>query len=211
MKGNLVIITSPSGGGKGTLIKEVLRTVPHIGYSVSYTTRRARPGEANGEDYFFVSTQEFERLRDAGEFLEWATVHDHFYATSRAQVENITNAGRDVILEIDVQGARLVLQKIPSAVSIFIMPPSYEVLCARLTARATETSEDLSLRLKNSFAEVHEYKHFAYVVVNEDLDRALDELRSIILAERLQIDRQTDVIRSILDSFDPSKTHSFGD
>jgi guanylate kinase len=144
MKGNLVIITSPSGGGKGTLIKEVLRTVPHIGYSVSYTTRKVRPGEENGQDYFFVSKENFEQLKNRGEFLEWASVHDNFYATAKSQVDNITNAGRDVILEIDVQGAKLVLEKVPDAVSIFIMPPSYEVLRARLTARATETRADLS-------------------------------------------------------------------
>jgi guanylate kinase len=211
MKGNLIIITSPSGGGKGTLIKEVLRTVPHIGYSVSYTTRAARPGEENGYDYFFVSPSEFERLKIAGEFLEWASVHGHFYATARKQVENITNAGRDVILEIDVQGAKLVLEKMPDAVSIFIMPPSFEVLRARLTARATETHADLSLRLKNSISEVKEYKHFQYVVINEELDRAVNDLAAIILADRLSADRQTEAIDTILDSFDPSKTHILGE
>jgi guanylate kinase len=211
MKGNLIIITSPSGGGKGTLIKEVLRTVPHIGYSVSYTTRKGRLDEEHGHNYFFVSTTEFERLKTAGEFLEWATVHDNFYATSRKQVENITNAGRDVILEIDVQGANSVLEKMPDAVSIFIMPPSFEVLRARLTARATETNADLSLRLKNSFGEIHEYKHFEYVVINEELDRAVNDLSSIILAERQRRDRQTEAIRNILGSFDPSKTHILGE
>lgn len=211
MKGNLIIITSPSGGGKGTLIKEILRTVPHIGYSVSYTTRAARPGEEHGRDYFFVPADEFERLKNDGEFLEWAAVHDNFYATSRKQVENITNAGRDVILEIDVQGAKLVLEKMPSSVSIFIMPPSFEVLRARLTARATETHADISLRLRNSLAEVQEYEHFEYVVINEQLETAISDLRSIILAERHQKDRQTDLIDNILDSFDPSKTHIPGE
>jgi len=211
MKGNLIIITSPSGGGKGTLIKEVLRTVPHIGYSVSYTTRKARLGEENGHDYFFVSIDEFERLKREGEFLESAYVHDNFYASSKSQVENITNAGRDVILEIDVQGAKLVLEKMPEAVSIFIMPPSFEVLSARLTARATETHADLTLRLKNSIAEVREYKNFAYVVINEELDRALADLQCIITAERHHTNRQTEGISTILGSFDPSKTHISGD
>jgi guanylate kinase len=211
MRGNLVIITSPSGGGKGTLIKEVLRTVPHIGYSVSYTTRKARSGEENGHDYFFISTGEFERRKAAGEFLEWAVVHDNYYATSKSEVENITNASRDVILEIDVQGAKLVLEKMPDAVSIFIMPPSFEVLRARLTARATETHADLHLRLKNSLSEVQEYKHFNYVVINEELDRALADLQCIITAERHHMNRQSDVISNILGSFDPSKTHISGD
>ena len=211
MKGNLIIITSPSGGGKGTLIKELLRTVPHIGYSVSYTTRKARAGEENGHDYFFVSIEEFERLRREGEFLESAYVHDNFYATSKSQVENITNAGRDVILEIDVQGAKLVLEKMPDAVSIFIMPPSFEVLSARLTARATETHADLALRLKNSISEVREYKHFDFVVINEELDRALADLECIITSERHHTNRQTEAINTILGSFDPSKTHISGD
>ena len=211
MKGNLIIITSPSGGGKGTLIKEVLRTVPHVGYSVSYTTRKARSGEEHGHDYFFVSGDEFERLKNAGEFLEWASVHDNFYATSKNQVENITNAGRDVILEIDVQGAKAVLEKMADAVSIFILPPSFEVLRARLTARATETHADLALRLKNSLSEVQEYKHFDYVVVNEELDRALADLQCIITAERHHTNRQTEAISTILGSFDPSRTHISGD
>lgn len=211
MRGNLIIITSPSGGGKGTLIKEVLRTVPHIGYSVSYTTRNPRSGEQNGREYFFISPKEFERLIREGELLEWATVHDNYYGTSKSQVENITNAGRDVILEIDVQGARLVLDKMPDAVSIFIMPPSFEVLRARLTARATESSADLSLRLKNAFIEVSEYKHFKYVIINDEIGYAADDLRCVILGERRQTARQSEAIRSILDSFDPSKTHTAGD
>lgn len=211
MRGNLIIITSPSGGGKGTLIKEVLRTVPRIGYSVSYTTRKPRAGEENGREYFFVSTVEFEKLRDAGELLEWATVHDNYYGTSKMQVENITNAGRDVILEIDVQGAKLVLDKMPDAVSIFIMPPSFGVLRDRLTARATETSADLSLRLRNAATEVGEYKYFKYVVINDEIGYAADDLRCVILGERRRTDRQSESIQSILDSFDPSKTHTVGD
>jgi guanylate kinase len=211
MKGNLIIITSPSGGGKGTLIKAVIEAVPHIGYSVSYTTREPRKGEEEGRDYFFVSVEEFERLRGEGEFLESATVHSNFYGTSRTQVENITAAGYDVILEIDVQGAKEVLSKMPESVSIFIMPPSFEVLRARLTARATEKAMDLELRLRNSFTEVRDYSGFQYVVVNEQLEHATEELRSIILAERLRTNRQSDAISSILSNFDISKYNLIGD
>ena len=174
MKGNLIIITSPSGGGKGTLIKRVLETVPHVGYSVSYTTRPMRIGEENGRDYFFVSQDEFTRLLAEGEFLESASVHENLYGTSKTQVENLTAAGYDIILEIDVQGAKAVLDKMPDAVSVFIMPPSFEVLRARLTARATESSAELMLRLRNSFTEVREYEFFEYVVVNEELGAASD-------------------------------------
>jgi guanylate kinase len=210
MKGSLIIITSPSGGGKGTLIKEVLATLPQIGYSVSYTTRAPRGGEENGKDYFFVSVDEFRRLQAAGEFLEWAEVHGNFYGTAKSQVENITAAGYDVILEIDVQGAKSILDVMPKAVSIFIMPPSFEVLRARLTRRATEKSDDLELRLRNSFAEIRDYESFSYVVVNEELHTAADQLRSIIAAERLTAARQQDVISSILSNFDISKYNLTG-
>ncbi|MDQ2747163.1 MAG: guanylate kinase, partial [Acidobacteriota bacterium] len=136
MKGNLIIISSPSGGGKGTLIKRVLQSVPNIGYSISFTTRLMRDGETNGADYFFVSRAEFERLIENGLLLEFAEVHTNFYGTSIKQVKTQIEAGRDVILEIDVQGAENVLARFPTAVSIFILPPSYAVLEARLTARA---------------------------------------------------------------------------
>ena len=205
MKGNLIIISSPSGGGKGTLIKRILQSVPHIGYSVSFTTRAMRVGETHGKDYFFVSRDEFEKLIETNALLEYAEVHANFYGTSVAQVKNQIEAGHDVILEIDVQGAANVLAKFPDAVSIFIMPPSYQVLEARLTARATEKIDHLALRLQNSFVEVGHYSEFEYVIVNDEIERATGDLQTIILAERLRRDRQTNAIQSILSSFDESK------
>lgn len=210
MKGNLIIITSPSGGGKGTLIREVLATVPDIGYSISYTTRPMRIGEEDGREYFFVSPADFEHRRSEGEFLESAEVHGNLYGTSRRTVQSILDSGRDVILEIDVQGAKLVLQQMPDAVSIFIMPPSFEVLRARLTARATEESYHLNLRLRNSFDEVRHYEPFGYVVVNQEIFKAAGELTTIILAERLRRNRQTAVIYDILSNFDISKFNKIG-
>lgn len=211
MKGNLIIISSPSGGGKGTLIREVLKIVPQIGYSVSFTTRQMRVGEENGRDYFFVSREEFAELIDAGEFLEFAEVHGNFYGTSINQAKATIDAGRDVILEIDVQGAASVRRLMPEAVSIFILPPSYEVLQRRLKARATEKITDLSLRLQNSFGEVSRFDEFEYVVVNDDVSKATADLQLIILAERLKRIRQIEAIRGILDSFDTSKIDSLGD
>lgn len=211
MTGNLIIISSPSGGGKGTLIKEVLKTVSNIGYSVSYTTREMRAGEENGKDYFFVSRAEFERLIDQGEFLEHATVHDNFYGTSINQVKKEIEAGRDVILEIDVQGAGNVRAKIPEAVSIFILPPSFEILRTRLVARATEKHPHLALRLKNSFEEVSRYLEFEFVIVNDDAAKAAADLRTVILSERLRRDRQSLVIQAILDSFEASKNSFSGE
>lgn len=202
MKGNLIIISSPSGGGKGTLIKEILKNVPKIGYSVSYTTRKMRDGEENGRDYFFVSREEFLDLIEADEFLEFAEVHGNFYGTSIKQVESEIKLGRDIILEIDVQGAHLILEKMPDAVSIFILPPSFEILQDRLTNRATETQADLQLRLKNSFEEVNRYQEFEFIVVNGEIAKAVKDLESIIIAERLKRIRQTEAIQGILDSFD---------
>ncbi|MBA3694601.1 MAG: guanylate kinase [Acidobacteria bacterium] len=211
MTGNLIIISSPSGGGKGTLIKAVLKTLPKVGYSVSYTTRAMRGGETQGKDYFFVSPAEFETLIKQGEFLEYATVHDNFYGTSLNQVKKEIEAGHDIILEIDVQGAASVRTKIPEAVSVFILPPSFEVLAARLTARATEKKEELALRLKNSFGEVNRFSEFEYVVVNDAVEKATAHLQTIILAERLKRVRQSRVIQGILDSFDESKNQVNGE
>jgi guanylate kinase len=211
MKGNLIIISSPSGGGKGTLIKEVLKIVPNIGYSVSFTTREMRVGEENGLDYFFVSRAEFENLIAHGEFLEYAEVHGNFYGTSVNQVQNKTDSGQDVILEIDVQGAKIARLLMPEAVNIFILPPSFEVLRNRLKARATEKLKDLDLRLRNSFAEVRRVSEFDYVVINDDVSEATADLQTIILAERLKRVRQTGAIQSILNSFDTSKISSLGD
>jgi len=211
MTGNLIIISSPSGGGKGTLIKEVLKIVPNVGYSVSYTTRAMRVGETQGKDYFFVSRAEFERLIEQGEFLEYATVHDNFYGTSLNQIKKEIEAGHDIILEIDVQGAASVRTKIPEAVSVFILPPSFAVLAARLTARATEKKEDLALRLKNSFGEVNRFSEFEYVVVNDAVEKATAHLQTIILAERLKRVRQSRVIQGILDSFEESKNQVNGE
>ncbi len=205
MKGNLIIISSPSGGGKGTLIQEILKTIPNIGYSVSLTTRPQRPGEVDGQHYSFVSRDQFEVFRAEGGFLEYAEVHDNYYGTSRELTEKMTVQGKDVILEIDVQGAAWVLTRVPDAVRIFIMPPSFEALTHRLTARATETPEQLSLRLRNSFDEMSGYTNFEYVVVNDDISTAARRLESIILGERQKRIRQTDAIRDILNSFDVSK------
>ncbi len=205
MQGNLIIVSSPSGGGKGTLIKEVLKILPNIGYSVSFTTRKMRDGEENGKDYFFVSKKQFKDLIEKGEFLEFAIVHGNYYGTSLNFVKAETDAGRDVVLEIDVQGAESIRKIFPHAVSIFILPPSFEVLQKRLTARATEKKEDLTLRLQNSHAEVRRFVEFEYVIINNEVTKATNDLKVIVLAERLKRIRQSDSIKAILDSFDVSK------
>jgi len=204
MKGNLIIISSPSGGGKGTLIKEILDRVPNLGYSVSLTTRAPRFGEEDGRHYHFVSKEEFQKEIAEGGFLEYAEVHGNLYGTSKSQIERITESGRDVILEIDVQGAEAVMEQVPDAVSIFILPPSFETLRARLTARATEGSNDLDVRLRNSHYEVSRYSRFKYVIINDEVHTAAGKLASIVVAERQLCDRQSDSIQGILDSFERS-------
>ena len=193
------------------MIKAVLETTADIGYSVSYTTRTPRSGEMDGRDYFFVSYREFSDLIKQDEFLEYAEVHGNFYGTSKTHVGHEIENGRDVILEIDVQGAENIVRNFPDAVSIFILPPSFETLRERLTARATETNENLALRLKNSFGEVQKYKAFQYIVINDEKEKATRDLQTIILAERLKRVRQTGAIQGILDSFDISKFNTVGD
>jgi len=211
MKGRLIIISSPSGGGKGTLIKEVLDSVPNLGYSVSYTTRLPRFGEEEGRHYHFVTKQELEEEIAAGGFLEYAEVHGNLYGTSLTQVNRMTDEGQDVILEIDVQGADWVRKRVPDVLGIFIMPPSFEVLKARLIARGTEKHDDLELRLTNARAEVMEYTKFDFVIINDEIFSAARKLAAVIMGERQRRDRQTEAICDILDSFDVSKHHLPGE
>src|SRR5207302_4901261 len=152
-RGMLVVVSSPSGGGKGTLIDRVLKTVPGVSYSVSYTTRAPRGTEQNGTEYFFVSTATFKEMIQRGEFLEWANVYGYLYGTSQAQVERERAAGHDIILEIDVQGAASIRDQIDDAVSIFILPPSFELLRQRLVKRGTDSPADLERRLRGAPAE----------------------------------------------------------
>jgi guanylate kinase len=189
-RGMLIVVSSPSGGGKGTLIDRVLKTLPGVSYSVSYTTRAPRGSEQDGREYFFVDTAAFEQMIQRGDFLEWANVYGHLYGTSAAQVERERAAGRDIILEIDVQGAASIRQKIPDQVSVFILPPSFELLRERLVARGTDSPADLERRLRGAPSEVEQYKHFQYVILNDDINRASQQLASVIYAERARRERQ---------------------
>lgn len=193
------------------MIQRVLRSVSDISYSVSFTTRQMRPSEENGKDYFFVSRQEFENLITEGEFLEYAEVHGYLYGTSRSQVRHETKAGKDVILEIDVQGAEIIRAKAPDAVGIFILPPSFEILRERLASRQTESEEDLALRLRNARDEVRTVAEFDYVIINNEVEQAVRDLERIILAERLKRERNIKGIEAILETFEEYKTNKIGD
>jgi len=200
-RGMLIVVSSPSGGGKGTLIDRVLKTVSGIGYSVSFTTRAPRGTEQDGREYFFVDQPTFQAMIERGEFLEWANVYGHLYGTHCGQVETERATGCDIILEIDVQGAESIRRKIPDAVSIFILPPSFELLRARLLARATDSPADLERRLKGAPSEVEQYAHFQYVILNDDINRASQQLASVIHAERARCARQKINLRQALEDF----------
>jgi guanylate kinase len=179
-KGNLYVIAAPSGAGKTSLVRAVLEKHPELCFSISYTTRKQRPTEQDGRDYFFVDHATFERMVDAGEFLEHAKVFDNYYGTSQKQVEAQLEQGRHVILEIDWQGARQIRAALPSCRSIFILPPSRAELERRLRQRGTDSDEVVERRLRDAVSDMSHWQEFDYVVVNEDFERALADLGAIL-------------------------------
>ncbi len=184
-----VILSAPSGGGKTTIARRVLERRSDVGYSVSCTTRPPREGEVDGRDYRFLSHEAFLAARDAGEFAEWAEVHGNYYGTLRSEVLRVLATGRHVLMDIDVQGARQFHAAFPETVLIFVLPPSGEVLKTRLTGRKSESRERLLVRLRNARTELGEIGRYHYVVVNDDLERAVDQVSAIIDAEGLRHDR----------------------
>lgn len=200
-RGTLFVVSSPSGGGKGTLIRRVLEVVDNLSYSVSYTTRGPRPGEVNGREYFFVDHAQFEEMVANGEFLEWACVHGNYYGTSKRQIAEKTAAGIDMILEVDVQGAASVRQLLMDSVSVFILPPSYEVLKQRLCDRGTDSPENLDLRMRNAPEELKQYSSFDYVIINDEVERAVGQLAAIIYAERARCARQEGMVQNVMKEF----------
>jgi guanylate kinase len=190
MSGTLFIVSSPSGGGKTSLVKALLEAEPEVRLSVSYTTRPARPGEVKGRDYHFVTLPEFERMLEAGEFLESAVIYGNRYGTSQKWIERERAEGHDVLLEIDWQGAQQVRRLMRQVVSIFILPPSPEVLEARLRGRGQDSEEVVSRRLAAAREEIAHVSEYEYVIINDDFNRAAQDLRSIIRAERLKLARQ---------------------
>jgi guanylate kinase len=202
MPGTLFIVSAPSGAGKTTLVSALIATDPMIRKSVSYTTRKPRLGEENARDYHFVPAEEFERMRAKGEFLETAEVHGNLYGTSRRTVATETAADYDVLLEIDWQGAAQIRKLQPQAVAIFILPPSIEALEKRLRGRGQDSADVIAKRIAAARGEISHAGEFDYVIINDEFNRAAQDLISIIRAERLRLPRQlarhTDLINRVL-------------
>jgi guanylate kinase len=200
-RGTLIVVSAPSGAGKSSLVERAMKRMGRLRYSISYTTRQLRGSERDGTDYIFVDETTFMEMRERGEFIESACVHGYYYGTHRATIEQMLAEGNDVIMDIDVQGAAQMRDRMPEAVTVFIMPPSKKVLEARLRRRNLNAPDDLAKRLANAAAEVQLYERFDYVIINDDRDRAFGALKAIIVAERRRPFRQRNKIKSILDTF----------
>jgi guanylate kinase len=190
LTGELYVVSAPSGAGKTTLLRRLLAAEPGLRFSISYTTRPPRPQEVQGRDYFFVTPEEFRRLRDEGGLLEWVEQFGHLYGTSREYVSQSLAEGYGVVFDIEVRGAKAIKKSFPYATFIFVLPPSLEVLEARLRGRGGMTPEELSRRLTQGRLDLAEAHWYDYLVVNDDLDTALGELRAIVLACRCRTTRR---------------------
>ncbi|WP_221793693.1 guanylate kinase [Oceanobacter mangrovi] len=190
MIGTLFIFSAPSGAGKTSLVNALLKTTSHIGVSVSHTTRAPRPGEQDGVAYHFTTVENFQQMIGEGAFLEHAQVFDNFYGTSQQWVESELAAGRDVILEIDWQGAQQVRKLMPKSVSVFIAPPSIEALRERLTNRGQDDAETIERRMRDAQSEMSHYAEYDYLIINDDFDNTLEELRAIVIARRHRLEAQ---------------------
>jgi guanylate kinase len=188
-KGILFVVSGPSGAGKTTLYKKAISVLPHLMHSVSYTTRSPRVGEVNGRDYTFINREEFMTMIQKKEFAEWAEIHGELYGTARKRLEEIMNSGVDAILDIDVQGAMQLKEKLPGGVYIFILPPSLEILRERLEQRMANVKEEIEKRLAVALEEMKKYPEYDYVIVNSIFEDAFKELESIIIANRARVEQ----------------------
>jgi guanylate kinase len=199
--GKLIIVSGPSGAGKSALSAAVLQTVPNLKFSISYTTRLPRGKEKDGVEYCFVSHARFETLINEGELLEWAEVYGNLYGTSKQRIDESLTCGEDILLDIDVQGARSIRGKRPDAVSIFILPPSYQVLRRRLESRKLDKDYEIENRLKIARQEIQQYGDYDYLIINEGLEESMAELRAIIMGLRCRTAARAEKAHSIIATF----------
>jgi len=200
-RGSIIVISAPSGAGKSTLVKRLMAAVHNLVFSVSYTTRPPRAGEKRGRDYFFVSRRRFRQMIARGEFMEWADVFGHFYGTSRNQIRAAQRRGQDILLDIDVQGHRQVRKKLPEAVSIFVLPPSFRELARRLRHRHSDAPEVIARRLETARREIAHWSQYDYLVVNDRLRAAGGALEAVVEAARFRREIQAKRVREICKTF----------
>ena len=199
--GNLIIVSGPSGAGKSVLSSSVLQLVPELRFSVSYTTRPPRGMERNGVEYYFVDQAGFEELIQSGELLEYALVYGNYYGTPRRFIQECLASGEDVLVDIDVQGAQTVRQRCPDAVSIFIMPPSYQELRERLECRKLDKDYVIEQRLRIAGQEIRHFKYYDYLIINRVLEESIEELKAIILGSRCRRSSRSEYAKSIVSTF----------
>ena len=203
--GSIVIVSAPSGSGKSTLIRRLRASDPALQFSISYTTRPPRPGERNGREYFFVSAARFRKMAASGQFAEWAQVYGHFYGTLKRQLHAAQAQGKDLLLDIDVQGHRQVRRRVPDAVSVFLLPPSYQELERRLRRRHSDAPEAIARRLAIARRELGHWHEYDYLVVNDRLPEAVRALRAIVMATRFRRTAQRVVSQGITKTFGGKK------
>ena len=197
-KGLLLVVSGPSGAGKGTICKALLNKNDQIKLSVSATTRKPRNGEVHGVNYFFIEKEEFAKMIENGEFLEYAQIYDNFYGTPKAAIIECLEKGQDVILEIEMQGARQLKEVYPEGVFIFVLPPSLEELKSRIVGRGTETQEEIEKRFSCAFEEINQIVNYDYFIVNEDIEKSVSDVEAIICAEKNKVTRYKN---NIIDKF----------
>lgn len=197
-KGLLLVVSGPSGAGKGTICKALLNKNDKIKLSVSATTRKPRNGEVHGVNYFFIEKEEFTKMVENGEFLEHAQIYDNFYGTPKAAIIECLEEGQDVILEIEMQGARQIKEVYPEGVFIFVLPPSLEELKSRIVGRGTETQEEIEKRFSCAFEEINQIVNYDYFIVNEDIEKSVNDVEAIILSEKNKVTRYKN---NIIDKF----------
>ena len=198
-KGQLFVITAPSGTGKNTIIEMVRKDLKELGYSISHTTRAPRKGEIDGVHYYFVGKKQFEKMIQAQEFVEWAVVYNELYGTSISSVRSAQVSGKDVLLDLDIQGARQIKKRFPDSTSIFIVPPSLQTLRERLEKRSSYDGTDIDLRMTEALHEIRECRDFNFLIVNDDLRQAVREVEAVIVAVKAQTKLRLPSVEQMLD------------
>ena len=196
-EGQIFVVTAPSGTGKTTIINLIRKDMRGVGYSISHTTRKPREGEVNGYHYYFVDRVEFEKMVEAHEFIEWAIVYDQLYGTSISSMNRELSSGKDLLMDLDIQGAEEIERRFPESLSIFILPPSMEILKERLKRRSTNDKVNVDLRMKKAVEEIQRCRDYDFIIVNDDLNEATREIEAIIIAQRANKKRRFPLVQKI--------------